>query len=648
MPATIVETNNTKFKRKSVDPITLDIIENAMMNARYEMDTVLFRTAMSPGIREQHDEFPMIANLEGKMVVGQFGSFIHGFKEAYDGTIEEGDLFLTTDPYSCNGAISHVNDWLLLRPIFKDGRLIAYSAMFGHMTDVGGKVPGSLPTDAREIFEEGIRIPPTKIYKNDVLQEDLLELILHNCRLPHWNRSDFNALVAAVRTAEKRVLEIADRFGDDQFYSALDELLARNKRAMSKLIKNTIPTKKQVFEDYICDDGLGMGPYKMKCAMWREGDKVIFDFEGTDPQSISSINFLLNEEMFKMFCGVYMIMIFDPQIMFNDGFYDLMEVKIPYGTLLKPREPAALSCRTHALGRIFDVLGGLLGQGDPDFLAGAGFSDSPHFMYSGYDKNGEWYQLYSIGFGGVPGKPSGDGPDGHSLWPSFTNVPNEFLESYFPLRIEVYETIADSGGPGLHRGGNGLRMGYCFLEPGTISVHDDRWLTYPWGVNGGLPGQRSEKLLHRVDGTIEKLPSKCDLVEVNAGDTLHFNTWGGGGCGDPFLRPAERVSFDVKAGLVSRDGAKRYGVVLKDDLTVNEKRTTSLRAKLSKARGKPPMFDRGGTIEELKARCLKETGLQPPRQPEFQSWATKLQDLEPKKRKVVKRKTGAKRKSKTA
>lgn len=651
MPATIVESNTAKFKRKNIDPITLDIIENAMMNARYEMDTVLFRTAMSPGIREQHDEFPMIANLEGKMVVGQFGSFIHGFKEAYDGTIEEGDLFLTTDPYACNGAISHVNDWLLLRPIFKNGRLIAYAAMFGHMTDVGGKVPGSLPTDAREIFEEGIRIPPTKIYKNDELQEDLLDLILHNCRLPHWNRSDFNALVAAIRTAEKRVIEIADRFGDDNFYSALDELLERNKRAMSKLIKTTVPTTRQVFEDYICDDGLGMGPYKIKCAMWRQGDKVIFDFEGTDPQSISSINFLLNEEMFKMFCGVYMIMIFDPQIMFNDGFYDLMEVRIPSGTLLKPREPAALSCRTHALGRIFDVLAGLLGQGDPEFLAGAGFSDSPHFMYSGYDKNGEWYQLYSIGFGGVPGKPSGDGPDGHSLWPSFTNVPNEFLESYFPLRIELYETIPDSGGPGLHRGGNGLRMAYCFLEPGTISVHDDRWLTYPWGVNGGLPGSRSEKLLHRTDGTVEKLPSKCDLIEVNAGDILHFNTWGGGGCGDPFKRPAERVAFDVKAGLVTRDGAKRYGVVLKDDLTVNEKRTTALRAKLSKARGKAPLFDRGGTIEELKARCFKETGLQPPRQPEFQSWATAALDIkpkQPKKSKAAKRKTAAKRKSKAA
>jgi N-methylhydantoinase B len=230
MPTKIIQTNNKPFKRVKLDPITLDVIENSMFSARWEMDAVLFRTAMSPGIREQGDEFPMIANLDGKMVVGQFGSFIYGFMEAYDGTMEEGDMFLTNDPYSCNGAISHVNDWLLLRPIYKDGRLISYAAMFGHMTDVGGKVPGSLPTDASQIFEEGIRVPPIKIYKDDVLQEEVLELILNNCRLPHWNRSDFNAIVAAIRMAEKRVLEMAERFGDDIYYSALEELWIETKQ----------------------------------------------------------------------------------------------------------------------------------------------------------------------------------------------------------------------------------------------------------------------------------------------------------------------------------------------------------------------------------------------------------------------------------
>jgi N-methylhydantoinase B len=621
MPAKLVQRNSRPYARVDVDTVTIDIIESALRNARFEMDTVLFRTAMSPGIREQHDEFPMIANVEGKMVVGQFGSFIHGFLQGYDGTIEDGDIFFTSDPYSVNGAISHANDWLMLMPIFREGRLLAWTAMFGHMTDVGGKVPGSLPTDARQIYEEGICVPPVKIYKGGELQQDVLRIILHNCRLPHWNLSDFNAIVAALRTASLRCLQIAQRFGDDVFYSALDAMLERNKRAMRELIRRTVPEKRQYFEDYICDDGRGMGPYKIACTMWREGEKCIFDFDGTDPQSISSINFLLNEEMFKMFAGVYMIMVFDPQILFNDGFYDLMEVRIPAGTLLKPLKPAALSCRTHALGRIFDILGGLLGQGSPDFLCAAGFSDSPHFMYSGYDSKGEWYQLYQITFGGIPGKPFGDGPDGHSLWPSFTNVPNEFLEGYFPLRIETYETIADSGGAGKFRGGNGLRIGYRFLEPGEISIHDDRWLTYPWGVNGGTPGERSRKTLVRGDGTQELLPAKVDRIKVEAGDLLLSDTWGGGGCGDPLERDAALVQFDVEAGLVTRAGARRYGVVLNDDDSIDEKATTALRQRMASERGEKKLFDRGfDSIEKLKARCKQETGLEPPKQPQFARW----------------------------
>ena len=306
--------------------------------------------------------------------------------------------------------------------------------------------------------------------------------------------------------------------------------------------------------------------------------------------------------------------------MFNDGYYDLVEVRIPRGTILKPIRPAALSSRTHLLARIFDIMSGLLGQGSPDALCAAGFSDSPHFMYSGYNAKGEWYQLYQIGFGGVPGRPAGDGPDGHSLWPAFTNVPNEFLEAYFPLRIVKYETIADSGGPGLHRGGNGLSMGYQFLETGEISIHDDRWLTHPWGVNGGLPGQRSDKLMVRADGSEEWMRPKCDRIKVEPGDTLYFNTWGGGGWGDPLKRDAAKVALDAKRGIVTADGARRYGVVLTGDLKVDETATTELRRKMASERGDVSLFDFGGTVEELKARCKADTHLDPPTAPVFQNW----------------------------
>ena len=623
MAAKIIQTDSTPFKSVPLDSITLDIIENALRNARTEMDAVLFRTAMSPGIREQHDAFPMIANNDGKMVVGQFGSFIHGFIEGYEGTIEEGDIFLTNDPYSCNGAVSHLNDWLTMMPIFHKGRIVSWSAMFGHMTDIGGKVPGSLPTDAAQIFEEGLQIPPVKIYRKGELNTEMHALLLRNCRMPHWNRADFDAIVAALRLAERRVQEMISRFGVDEYIAALREMLDRNRRAMSAIIQMVVPEKAQYFEDYIDDDGVGMGPYKIACTMWREGDKAIFDFAGTDPQSISSVNFLLNEDMFKMFLGAFVINLFDPQILFNDGFYELVDVRIPEASILKPKRPAALSCRTHLLGRIFDIMGGVLGQGTPEALNAAGFSDSPHLMFSGYDKNGEWYQLFQIGFGGIPGRPAGDGPDGHSLWPSFTNVPNEFLESYFPLRIVEYSSIPDSGGVGKHRGGNGVCTAYEFLANGEISIHDDRWLTYPWGVNGGKPGARSNKLLKRADGSQEWLPAKCDRVKVAEGDILYFNTWGGGGWGDPLQRSAELVALDCRRGLVTQQGARGYGVVVGPDFSLDPTATDALRSRMAQERRSIELFDRGGTIEELRARCKEETFLEPPKPPVFAKWMKK-------------------------
>lgn len=619
MPATIIQENTTSFNRVDIDPVTLDIIENALRNARLEMDATLVRTAMSPGIREQGDAFPLIATAAGEMIVGQFGSFIGGFLKGFDGTIEDGDMVFLSDPYSCEGAISHSNDWLVLLPVYKDSRLLAWTAMFGHQSDIGGKVAGSMPIDAKSIFEEGVRIPPVKIWKKGEYNDDLMKLVMHQTRKPDWCQADLNALIASCRVAANRVVEMAERFGDDVYYSATQELLQRNRRAMQSLIGMAIAEEPVSFTDYVCDDGLGYGPYKIKCTMWREGEKVILDFDGTDPQSAASINFYLNENMFKMFFGIYMIMVFDPQILFNDGFYDLIEVRIPEGSLLKPQFPAALSGRTHALGRIFDVLGGLLGQKTPEFLNAAGFSSSPHLFYSGWDNRsgheGEWFQLFQIAFGGIPGRPMGDGPDGHSLWPGFTNVPNEFLERYFPLRIERYSTAADSGGAGLHRGGNGIHMTYRFLADGVIGIHDDRWFVPPWGVNDGLPGKRAKKILERKDGTSEVVSNKTDDLPVSEGDQLHYITWGGGGWGDPLQRDPALVAKEIRQGLVTAEGARDYGVVVSATGEVDSAATERLRSEMSAGRKTGEVFNFGPSIEELRASCEAETGLPAPIQP---------------------------------
>ena len=619
--ARLIETSTTPVNPVDVDVVTLDIIENALRHARYEMDEVLFRTALSPGIREQHDEFPLIGDPEGKMVVGQFGLSIPDFLENFEGEIHEGDVLLTSDPYSCGAAISHANDWLVVMPIYFGGRIVGWSSMFGHMSDVGGKTPASMPTDAKTIFEEGVIIPPFKLYNKGVLADDSLRIILNQVRTPEWNRADLNGLVAACRTASRRIQELCQRFGVDTYISALNALLDRNYRAMKVLLEMVFKEGETLaFEDYICDDGVGYGPYKLKLSLTRIGDKVTLDFSGSSPQAQGPVNYFINENLVRMFFGIYMITVADPQILWNDGFYPLVDVIIPDDSFWKPAYPAALNARNHGIGRVFDLFGGLLGQTNPDLLNAAGFSSSPHFMYSGNytegDKAGEWFQLYSIGFGGIPGRPIGDGPDGHSLWPSFVNIPCEYLESYYPMRIERWETIADTGGAGLHRGGNGVDVAYHFLEPGTIAIHDDRWLTYPWGVNGGEPGARGQKWIDRVDGRREIIPSKVIDVAVYPGDVLHFVTWGGGGWGDPLKRDAELVGLEVRRGLVTAEGATRYGVVCDDRGVVDHGATASLRVEKAKGRPEPlPTFNMGPPLETILARCEEETGLPAPKPP---------------------------------
>ena len=619
--ARIIETSTAELDAVEVDPVTLDLIENGLRNARYEMDEVLFRTALSPGIREQHDEFPLIADPAGKMVVGQFGLSIPDFLDGFDGDIGEGDVLLTSDPYACGAAISHANDWLVVTPIFVQGRLVGWASMFGHMSDVGGKTPSSMPTDARTIYEEGVVIPPFKLYSAGKINDDALRIILNQVRVPDWNRADLNGLVAACRTASRRVQEMCARFGTATYLTALDALLQRNYDAMKILLHLVFAEGKTLsFTDYICDDGVGFGPYELKLSLTRTGDKVHLDFTGSSPQAQGPINYYINENLVRMFFGIYMITVADPQILWNDGFYPLVDVTIPDGSFWKPKHPAALNARNHGIGRVFDLFGGLLGQTNPALLNAAGFSSSPHFMYSGNyssgDRKGEWFQLYSIGFGGIPGRPLGDGPDGHSLWPSFVNIPCEFLESYYPLRIEKWETIADTGGAGLHRGGNGVDVAYRFLEPGTIAIHDDRWLTYPWGVNGGEPGTRGTKWLDRADGSHEVLPSKCHDVPVRPGDVLHFVTWGGGGWGDGLERDPELVALEVRRGLVSAAGARRYGVVADADGVLDAAGTATLRAEIRSARvGELPVFDMGPGLEQLLERCEEETGLPAPKAP---------------------------------
>jgi len=585
-----------------IDATTLDIIESTLENTRHEMDRVLETTAISPVIREQSDQFPLIADPQGRMVMGQFGSAIDTIIEnasiGWD-DLEEGDVLATNDPYMCAGAVSHTPDMLLLRPIFYEGDLVGFSSQWGNLMDVGGKTPGSMPVQARTVFEEGIRLPPVKLYKEGELDEELLETFAHNTRLPDHAEADIKALAAGTKTAETRIHGLCDRFGKETYLEGCDAILNRTRDGMIDLIHEFVPEgERYTFEDYVDDDGMGNGPIKLHLEIYREGETVYLDWEGTDAQVPGTVNFLLNEKMFKMFTGVFLIMAFDPLLTFNDGYYDLFEVNLPSGTVVQPEYPAPLGNRLPLMARQFDVLQATFSKLIEGFSVAGSYGTSPNLVYAGTDSEGNDFQMLEILYGGIPARPGGDGLDGHSWWPLFRTVPAEYQEAYYPLTIEEYSTREDTGGPGRHRGGHGITKVYTFEEDGAITFQDDRAHTYPWGVDGGTHGETSEKKLVRTDGTVEELPSKVENVAVTAGDKLLFRTAGGGGLGDPLERDPDLVAREVRRGLVSEAAAREeYGVVL-DDGDVADAATEERRESLRASRDGLTAFDYGPLPDE--------------------------------------------------
>jgi len=577
------------------DELTLDLIENSLRNACQEMDAVQFHAAITPIMGEENEKYPMITDPKGRMIVGQFGSYVAEMLNAQNFDLVPGDVILQNDPYKCGGAVSHINDWIILVPVFFDGDLVGFTSMCGRMMDAGSPVPFSMPTAATSIFGEGLRIPPIKLYEQGVLNQAALDLIMNNTRTPEMNYSNLMAILAGSRAGEKRVVELCRRFGSNIYSQACEALLQRTERAMRQLIVQSLPTEPQSFEDYVDDDGCGNGPFKMKLTVWREGEHAYFDWTGTAIQAPGPINFYLHEGTFKMFVGVYMTMVLDPQMLFNDGFHHLIHVTLPKGTLVQPNFPAPLGCRTHTLSRQFDVLGGALSQNAPEVAAAAGYGSSPYFVYSGIDKHNQSFQLMEIVFGGIPGRPIGDGIDGHSWWPLLENIPIEHLETYYPLAIEGYNSAADSGGAGLHRGGNGIEKVYHLLAEGEVSIHDDRHESQPWGILGGRPGAVSAKWLIRKDGEKTALPSKFDNLHVRPGDRVVFRTAGGGGWGNPLERDPEKVRKDVARRLLSAGSARQdYGVVLQgDELEIDLRATLELRESTKRNQRPPPRFNFG-------------------------------------------------------
>ena len=600
-------------REHDIDHVTLDIIESTLSNTRYEMDRVLETTAVSPVIREQSDQFPLIADRHARMVMGQFGCAIdtileHSRYEAED--LRDGDVIALNDPYMCDGSVSHTPDFMILRPIFYEDDLVGYSSQWGNLIDVGGTAAGSMPISATSIYHEGVRMPPIKLYDEGRLNEEALQLFCHNTRAAPQVEADIKAIAAGTAAGEARVIELCERFGKETYLEACDAILDRTRSAVIELIRTHLPDGERFeFEDYADDDGLGSGPIKLKMTMWRDGDTLNVDWAGSDPAVPGSVNFYLNPEMFKMFCGVFLIMAFAPDVTFNDGYSDVINVEIPEGSVLKPEFPAPLGNRLVLMARHFDVVGAVFSKALAQFSVSGSYGTSPNFVYSGTDSEGNTYQILEILYGGIPARPVGDGLDGHSWWPMFKAVPTEYLERYYPLRVDAYRARKDSGGAGYHRGGHGIEKTYAFLEHGQITFQDDRAHTYPWGVDGGQQGARSEKHLIRADGSEQELPSKVENLPVGIGDRLLFLTAGAGGLGDPLDREPDRVAKDVHSRLVSVEAARsEYGVVVSAAGEVDAAATEAARKELRGSRDPKKLFEFGPLppVGELRTQIAEE------------------------------------------
>ena len=611
--------------RSELEPILFEIVEGALESARREMEAQVDRTARSTIVREQHDHRAGIFDRIGQSVTAlSFASTPTPIITRFEGNIDEGDIFIYNDCYKSDGGITHLPDICITVPVFVGGEVFGYVQVFGNVNDIGGDTPGSVPLAAYEIFQEGLMIPPVKFYEQGKRNEPLYETILNNSRFPEDLKGDIDSFINACTIGAERVVEICGRYGKDIVESTFEALLARCARDLKDVVLPMIPDGSYDFEDFCEYDGVQpLEPRKyirLKAKMTKTPESIEFDFTGTDSQIMGSLNWPGSEPYYAKFMGT-LFKGFAPDMVINDGVNRIISCIVPEGTLLRPKFPAACSWRTWPLLRIVDVGLGCLAKAFGGFGPASAETISSYGLF-GLDHQGEFFLLREVTGAGGQGRPFADGEDTVDAAPESKNMPGEFAEAFFPVRVTHLGLRKDSGGAGTFRGGMGYQKDIEFLIEGTAIIHSDRAALQPWGVSGGNAGAPSVWLLNPDTPEEKRLPGKTDHVPVKVGDVLRVLSPGGGGWGDPLARDATSVRLDVVRGIVSSESARdEYGVVFVSgteglELEVDEAATKELREELQAARDPLPLFDRGSRFYELvtegEITLTTEDGLVPP------------------------------------
>jgi len=555
-----------------VDPVTLAVLKGRLEQIADEMDATLFRSAFNPIIAEAHDASHGLYDAETGETLAQGKSGLPIFvgamsfavravidKAARDGGVAPGDVYIFNDPYDGG---THLSDFKLVRPLFRDGAVFCYLASVGHWHDVGGNVPGNYNPVATECFQEGMLIPPVKLFEGGALRQDIVDILQANSRLPGSLYGDLNGQINALDLGVRRLDALLDEYGTDTVRAALAALRARAARLMADSIAD-LPDGTYSCEDWLDNDGIVDAPLKIALDLTIAGARMTLDFSRSAEACAGPVNIARATAIASCYVALKHIFVDVPA---NAGVLEPITVTIPDGSLLGVTAPKPVGGYTETILRIIDVVFGAMAQAAPERVNGSAYGTINALSLAGHRVDGRRWVMFSFFGGGHGGHPQGDGLNhGNAPISTATIPPLEILEAAYPVMFTEWALRADSGGPGHHRGGLGAVYEIELLEEeADVFLFGERGRFAPPGVVGGGAGALNRFTFEQEDGFHEPpMVSKMVGLKIRRGQRLRLETPGGGGYGPAFERPPDAVARDVRLGYVSAEhAAAEYGVVL--------------------------------------------------------------------------------------
>lgn len=593
------------------NPVVLEMLMQRFRSVAEEMGYSVQRTGYTAFVNETADLGVALVTPKGEIFGYPIGigitTFVNldmsdafGAFEHYD----EGDIVITNDPYTSGAMSSHLPDVNVFRPVFCNGELVCFTFAYVHSTDVGGNVAGSLTPSNYEVFQEGIRIPPIKLYRKDTVNEDVLKLVMNNVRVPADNWGDLRAMITALRVGERRVHELIERYGRDTFLSAMQDCLAYSEARVREQIRSIRPGTYR-FHDYLDDDVASEVPVRLQVAVSVRGDSMHLDFTGTDPQLKAAFNLYSagKPHPWLIYKLMSLFSTMDPGIPLNSGMMRPVSVAAPVGSVVNCVFPAAIGLRTTMGVRLQDAVMGALAQALPEIVPAAGSGTIVPVVFAEPSPTGRGVEVNVLEplSGGTGGGSQADGLHARDVvdLANLRNSPLETVESKSSTRVFVYGLRPDSAGAGKFRGGCGVVFEFEVLAPDCVIIARgmERLRFQPWGLLGGACGAFGRIEVKRAGSAHFERVHKADALRASVGDVIRLSTAGGGGYGDPCERDAQRVLDDVLNGFVTVAGAERdYGVVIRNGL-LDGAATAKLRESRRPA-APPPLYTLGAAREE--------------------------------------------------